>query len=379
MRVNVAVCTAWLVAVSLAHSPLLTAQETESILADESGFSLAPTEAAKLDVDTQAQDIATPDIQEPTKKLLRGHYADGKVKLEREEILNEDGDFVNHGIWRTYDRTGNPLVQGHYQNGLPHGDWTRFIPATQQKSIDKSFARFQFPIVSYVKFNQGRMDGEWTITDAKERQIAFVQFKDGRREGLTLLWHTTGKKRYEATYRDGKLDGTEIYFDQKERVQKQNQYLAGRRVFKRESRYKNKKLKTQENYLSAERVVDHSDNWWITRLATYKLSGSELRHGLLRAFHSNGVLQSEGMFNHGRAVDKHTWWYADGQVQVEGYFEDGKRHGQWIWRHKNGLPQARGQFVHGERQGKWMTWDESGKQKVADTTASREAADETTQ
>src|SRR5215207_7339187 len=60
-------------------------------------------------------DIAATDYAEVTGEpgvtgeieLVRERYADGKVRVERQVTLNNDGNYVNHGTWKMYSPSGD--------------------------------------------------------------------------------------------------------------------------------------------------------------------------------------------------------------------------------------------------------------------------------
>jgi len=61
-----------------------------------------------------------------------------------------------------------------------------------------------------------------------------------------------------------------------------------------------------------------------------------IRHGLFRAYHSNGKLASEGSY------------------------KDGQETGLWRDFHDNGQLAAEGNYVAGEEAGVWRYWDSDG-------------------
>jgi antitoxin component YwqK of YwqJK toxin-antitoxin module len=61
-----------------------------------------------------------------------------------------------------------------------------------------------------------------------------------------------------------------------------------------------------------------------------------IRHGLFRAYHPNGELQSEG------------------------FYLDGNEHGPWKDYHQNGQMAARGEYENGQEVGVWEYWNEHG-------------------
>lgn len=66
-----------------------------------------------------------------------------------------------------------------------------------------------------------------------------------------------------------------------------------------------------------------------------------IRHGLFRAFHPNGVLKSEG------------------------HYEHGAESGSWRDFHENGKLAAEGSYREGKADGLWRFWDEQGREERA--------------
>jgi antitoxin component YwqK of YwqJK toxin-antitoxin module len=54
-----------------------------------------------------------------------------------------------------------------------------------------------------------------------------------------------------------------------------------------------------------------------------------IRHGLFLAYHPNGQLASEGLYEHG--LEEGVWrdFYENGQLAAEGTYVNGKRFGLW--------------------------------------------------
>lgn len=65
-----------------------------------------------------------------------------------------------------------------------------------------------------------------------------------------------------------------------------------------------------------------------------------VRHGLFRAFHENGVLASEGMYEHGLEHGQWRDFHLNSQLAAEGLFERGQEVGVWHYWNENGDPDA---------------------------------------
>ena len=62
-------------------------------------------------------------------ETIRERYPDGDVKIEREVTTDADGDYVNHGAWRMWDRGGKLVAEGRYDLSRRDGQWGIWIMA----------------------------------------------------------------------------------------------------------------------------------------------------------------------------------------------------------------------------------------------------------
>jgi hypothetical protein len=112
--------------------------------------------------------------------------------------------------------------------------------------------------------------------------------------------------------------------------------------------------------------------------------GKWVRHGLWRAWHSDGKPWEEGAYHDGEEDGPWRWWYEDGtplatgtfergrhvggwtyyhssgQVMAEGAYEDDRPVGAWRTYHENGALHSEGRFLNGKRTGRWVVHDPSG-------------------
>ena len=58
-------------------------------------------------------------------ELIRERYLDGKVRIERQVTLNNEGNYVNHGTWKMYSPQGDVIAEGQYNFGERNGMQTR--------------------------------------------------------------------------------------------------------------------------------------------------------------------------------------------------------------------------------------------------------------
>src|SRR6478735_10050670 len=100
-------------------------------------------------------------------ELVRERYLDGKVRIERQVTLNNDGNYVNHGAWKMYSEAGDVIAEGQYTFGERTGLWTRWNGRSNSPAMNEAtFRNFKAPFMSQATFVNGKMDGDWVITDA---------------------------------------------------------------------------------------------------------------------------------------------------------------------------------------------------------------------
>ena len=88
--------------------------------------------------------------------MIRERYPDGRVRLERGVKQDADGNFINHGEWRSFDTNGEMLISGTYVDGKMDGDWTRWYRDRRPAFLNgKEYEGFQLPLVSLASFASG--------------------------------------------------------------------------------------------------------------------------------------------------------------------------------------------------------------------------------
>src|SRR3954453_13874223 len=102
-------------------------------------------------------------------ELVRERYNDGKVRVERQVTLNGDGNYVNHGAWKMYAPSGDVAAEGQYNFGERNGSWTRWSGRKDSPVLNQfPFKDFKAPFMSQATFNNGKLEGDWIITDSND-------------------------------------------------------------------------------------------------------------------------------------------------------------------------------------------------------------------
>jgi antitoxin component YwqK of YwqJK toxin-antitoxin module len=320
-------------------------------------------------------------------ELVRERYQDGKVKIERQVTLNGDGNYVNHGAWKQFSTTGDVVAEGQYNFGQRVGMWTRWVGRNDTAMLnEKPFKDFKAPFMSQANFADGKMDGEWTVTDANERKVLAITLKSGERNGTATIWLPNGKIFSQITYDLGVPVGdmmqanpktgelvTGASYDHGRKVTTESDYYPaarGRQIKTPETR----QMKSQVMYLAAKSVERSQDDFWTLKLAQYDTEGEDVRHGVAKYWYPNGQMEMEGFYTNDKKTGIFTYWHENGQAQCTGEYRDGQAEGTWVWWHQNGQKSAVGKYEHGSLIGEWRWWDDEGKLTKQQTYTGTESA-----
>jgi antitoxin component YwqK of YwqJK toxin-antitoxin module len=298
-----------------------------------------------------------------TAEVIKERFADGSVKIEREVTQDAEGNYLNHGSWKLWDERGNLLAQGQYHFGERAGTWVRWYRNPAEAPVLKfpPYNEFTGPFISQATFDNGKLNGYWTIYDGKVKKISQWRFADGRRHGLSTWWHANGRKMREINFRDGNIDGTLIEWSPEGAVELKETYQDGRKLAQKTSHYGDSRKKSQGMYLFAKDTEKTPDDWWNCKLVQTVKSGNDEKHGPWVSWHSNGKPQLQGAYEHDVQVGPFTWWHDNGQKALAGRYENGKQDGPWTWWYPSGQKSIHGQYVNGNPTGRWTWWKEDGK------------------
>ena len=297
-------------------------------------------------------------------ELIRERYPDGKVRVERQVTLNGEGNYVNHGAWKQYSTLGDVAAEGQYNFGQRIGLWTHWIGRGDSPTLNEfPYKQFKAPFMSQANFVDGKMDGDWTVTDANERKVMAVSLKAGERNGTATTWLPNGKIYSQITYDQGVPVGDMLQINPKTgEVVKAGTFDRGRKVITRTEHYpRNRKLQSEIMYLAAKSVEQSPDDFWAMKLAQYTADGNDVRNGTYKTWYSNGQLEQEGFYTNDNRTGTFTVWHENGQMASTGEYRDGQPDGTWVYWYDNGQKSAVGRYVNGALVGDWRWWDEQGK------------------
>ena len=150
---------------------------------------------------------APPD--EAQTEVIKERFPDGSVRIERNVTQDAEGNYLNHGPWKMWDENGNLVAQGDYANGNRTGVWVRWYRNVAEADLLSKIPYQQFlgPFISQATFENGQLNGLWTIYDNRMRKISQWAFADGKRHGISNWWYANGRKMREVQFREGRLDG----------------------------------------------------------------------------------------------------------------------------------------------------------------------------
>lgn len=172
----------------------------------------------------EPEQVAPPTIVTKTKQAEK--YEDGKVRTERELAVYSDDHFEADGAYREYYRSGKPFVEGRYQRGRQHGEWTYWFEngTVNRKATYKNgqpdgtweVRREDGTLAAKRSFVDGQRHGEWiTFDKTGEQPVAEQHFDKGKPDGVWKLWYPNGKLRQQHAFKQGKREGVSTEWTEK--------------------------------------------------------------------------------------------------------------------------------------------------------------------
>jgi antitoxin component YwqK of YwqJK toxin-antitoxin module len=310
-------------------------------------------------------------------ELVRERYLDGKVRIERQVTLNNDGNYVNHGAWKMYSPTGDVVAEGQYNFGERNGMWTRWNGRKDSPMLNEfPFRDFKAPFMSQATFNNGKLEGDWIITDANDRKCSVISFKDGLRNGPATTYLPNGKVLTQTTYQNAIPVGDLLEINKKTgELARVTGFEDGRKVVTKTNYFPGSHKKESEiMYLAAKTVETTPDDFWAVRTAKYGAEGGDMRHGSSKSWYANGKPEQDGSYEYGKKAGTFTFWHENGQVAATGEYKADVAEGTWVWWHANGQKSAVGKYTKGTLIGEWRWWDETGKLTKQQTYTGTESA-----
>ncbi|QDT69502.1 MORN repeat variant [Planctomycetes bacterium MalM25] len=288
--------------------------------------------------------------------------AAGRVRVRREVRLNAEGDYVNHGAWRSWDVEGQLIGQGRYAWGEPTGAWCRWADTEDSPLLaTQPFAGFTGPFLSQAGYRDGKLEGAWSIFDAEARLVSQIDFRQGQRHGEAVLYTPEGQVFRRSRFAEGQPVGEVELQDAAGGLRAVASYEAGRQLIQRVEHHPSGALKSRESWLGPLTRSVSPDDPWRLALARYEATGEELRHGVREAWWPNRQPKLRAEYERGVATGSARWWHPNGQLALEGKYENGLAEGDWSWWRENGLRAAACRYAAGEPAGDWTQWTADGR------------------
>ncbi|MEQ1827862.1 MAG: hypothetical protein ABL921_18015 [Pirellula sp.] len=307
-------------------------------------------------------------------EVVRERHKSGRVKTEREVVLNEDGDFVNDGQFKQWNEKGELVASGTYAKGKREGVWIQIVWAGDAKLLQSlPYNKFKAPFHSVAEFKEDEMNGFWIITDADNREVSQIELSNGIRSGQATWKFPDGKALYEAYYTDGVLNGLYIERDSDGKVVRQQDYLEGRRVDIKRDFYPDKKVKSEIQILTNKPRIATKDDFLSLSLATYAIDDGATPNGPFVQFFANGAVRARGSYVNGELDGKYETWHENGEKECVGAYANGQRVDSWVWRHANGMRRLTGAFKDGVLEGQLAAWNEQGRSVTPPSSVDSEA------
>lgn len=290
-------------------------------------------------------------------ELITERYPNRTVKIQRTVKQDDERNYVNHGPWTMWDEQGRLVAQGEYRDGKRHGDWMRVLP-----QFPGSPSGFQAPFTSQATFDDGQLNGTWSVVDSQNRIVGSWDFERGELHGSASVFYTNGQQRQEMRFAHGSPDGEATAWKTDGTVWSRDYYREGKQLVPVVT-WHDDKQKESEGWLerSTFRMAANVD-WWegVLEVSRLDAEGEDLRVGTWSEWHANGTPRYVGKFDEGQPVGEHAWWHENGQRLLIGAYEEGDREGRWTRWHANGQKQEEGQYVAGLKDGIWTAWSETG-------------------
>lgn len=300
----------------------------------------------------------------PEAEEIRERYPNGAVRLVRNVVQDERGNYLNHGPWTLYEDNGNVIAEGQFERGAMHGAWQRIFQAGQGEMFrGPLYKQFSPPFTAQATFDHGLLHGAWTVRDADRRLASDWHFERGQRHGLCQWWFIDGQPWREAAYHNGRLDGAVRQWSTDGDLELEEQHLGGRRRELRVEWHGPEKKKSEVEILLKREVVqceyDFLDG--VARHQILAREGRDERHGRWTAWFDSGQRQLEGQYEHDVPTGTWTWWHVNGQIASQGDYANGHQHGVWTWWHENGQRSIVGHYSTGQQSGDWTWWNPAGR------------------
>ena len=336
-----------------AQSPAFHRDSTAGDFSSKPGW-MRPAAPGKAEAANEPAAVAS--------ELVRERYENGTTRLEREVVLSEAGDFVNHGKYREFSPSGRVVRQGEFNQDKMEGVWQWAFKADDAPLFaGQHEANFQGPFLSQATFRDDKLHGSWTITDRFGHKAIEWNFEDGVRAGRSTWSYPNGHIRRQVEYRDDVEEGKLTEWSPNGQVTRTETVGGGRLRQQVTWQAPGQKSAEGPRYVARQEVAVTYD-WWngIVSIEPVGEPIQDAMHGVWTFWHPNGQMQMRGEYDRDQPVGKFAWWHANGVKQAEGEYNQGWRIANWTSWHANGRRASRGQYADDVAVGSWTHWADDG-------------------
>lgn len=349
---------------------------TVGMLMSDARLSLAQEdELAPAPVAADAGAAADAAKDDGENEVIQERFPNTLVKVERYVTRDPEGNYVNHGPYTQWDEHGQMVAKGQFKMGKRHGRWLRLFATGQGPMFNgPMYEGFERPFLSEINYDDGIVDGQWTVIDAKNRKITDWSFEHDIQEGPATWYYPNGQKRREVTFHDGQMEGELVEWTIDNRPSLKEMYLDGRKLGVETENYSQGHKKSERGYSYAVPKLSYNPMEGAIYSTPVDKKIEKLAHGHSTWWYTNGQKQSEGQFRLGVPNGLFVWWHTNGQKQAQGEYIDGKQAGRWVWWHVNGQRQVQGQYTSGQQVGTWSSWKPDGQLNAVENFSANPAA-----
>jgi len=251
-------------------------------------------------------------------------FENGKLKEES----HHKNDTLN-GEFRSWHFSGKIARECFYETGLLKGE---------SKTWFEDGNPFEWNNYSITRENGKRrsvQNGIQKKYNKDGKAHSQIEYKDGKKDGTETEWYTSGSKKRENTYKGGYKKGPCAFWYESGNPGNKGEYDTLRSL----------------NYQKQPVLNEVKTGYWETWFAS-------------------GKKQTEGKFEKGKQMGRHTEWYENGSKKTEAEYKDGNVNGENKRWHGNGklhiacnsysLYDSLKRYNATYYQGKYEEYDESG-------------------
>ncbi len=181
------------------------------------------------------------------------------------QVNQTDANGLRQGKWQKNYPNGKPVYEGHFKDGEPAGEWTRYYEGGQVK------AKIQYDqnsdTASVVMFSQnGEKMAQGSYVDEKrvgkwqffsgDQVVSEETFTDGVKDGISRTYYPTGELLEESEWQKGQQTGSYRVFFPNGKPYMQCKYSNGKRNGLCLSYYQNGRVEMEAYYLNNLRHND---------------------------------------------------------------------------------------------------------------------------